>query len=256
MKKKLIVFSMFSSGYAAFILILLCMLGSSYRMWIPIIMAYVAVLFAPLVIYLFFGESGKSLLRRIRGLVFSIKSKNYYKNLRLSENITLNNPNCLTFGDNCFVDNGAAFYPLVSYDGKSYPSKIIIGDNVHIGSYNRFASMTCVEIGDDVLFAAFVHITDHSHEYRDVNLPVNKQGVFTKGAVKIGKGSWLGYRCNILSGVTIGEHCIVAAGAVVTKSVPPYSVVAGIPARVIMRYDFDRREWVRDTSFQHPFVKG
>ena len=72
-----------------------------------------------------------------------------------------------------------------------------------------------------------------------------KQGVFTKGPVRIKKGAWLGFRCNILSGVTVGEHSVIAAGAIVTKNVPPYSVVAGCPARVIKKYDFDKQEWIK-----------
>ncbi len=94
-------------------------------------------------------------------------------------------------------------------------------------------------------FAAYVHITDHSHEYRDISKPVIDQGVFTKGPVRIGKGSWIGLRASILSGVTIGEHSVVAAGSIVTKDVPAYSVVAGCPARVISHYDNETGKWVK-----------
>jgi acetyltransferase-like isoleucine patch superfamily enzyme len=62
-----------------------------------------------------------------------------------------------------------------------------------------------------------------------------------KDQVLVGEGSWIGFRANILSGVTIGKHCVVAAGAVVTRSVPDYCVVAGCPARIIKKYDFQMR---------------
>lgn len=104
--------------------------------------------------------------------------------------------------------------------------------------------MNEVIIEDDVLFAAFVHVTDHSHDYRDVTKPVSKQGIFSKGPVVIKKGAWLAFGCHILSGVTVGENSVVAANAVVTKDVPPYSVVAGNPARVVSRFDFEQNNWV------------
>lgn len=216
--------------------------------------AIVAVCLTPIVLALVYSNQGHHLLKRIRGFMFA--KKNHWrsaKGLMIDKNVCFHRPESMVLGNNISIDNGAEFFPLGGETvrklrrfcgGVKNPSKIIIGNNVHIGSYNRFASMNEVYIEDDVLFAAFVHITDHSHEYRDITLPVSKQGVFTKGPVHIGKGSWLGFRCNILSGVTIGEHCIVAAGAVVTKSVPPYSVVAGCPARVIKRYDTQKGEWV------------
>lgn len=104
--------------------------------------------------------------------------------------------------------------------------------------------MNEVRIDDDVLFAAFVHITDHSHDYQDIALPINKQGVISKGPVHICRGAWLAFGCHVLSGVTVGEHSVVAANAVVTKDVPPYTVVAGNPARIVRQYDFESREWL------------
>jgi acetyltransferase-like isoleucine patch superfamily enzyme len=177
----------------------------------------------------------------MRGLIFNLL-KGSLKNtrLRISENVRITNKDRVQIGNNVTIGKNVDIFPV----GGAYPSKVIIGNNVNIGDYNRFASCDCVEIGDDVLFAAYVHITDHSHEFKDINKPVVKQGVFSKGPVNIGNGSWLGYRSEVLSGVTIGEHCVIAAGAIVTKDVPPYSVAAGIPAKVIKRYDFDKEDWV------------
>lgn len=181
-------------------------------------------------------------LHRIRGLIFNFK-KGVFKNtgLKLSENVTIKNRDRVSIGKNVFIGKNVDIFPV----GGEYLSKVIIGNNVVIGDYNRFASCDCIEIEDDVLFAAHVHITDHSHEFRDIDEPIIKQGIYSKGKVKIGKGSWLGYRSEILSGVTIGEHCVIAAGAIVTKNIPAYSIVAGIPANIIKRYDFDKQKWVR-----------
>lgn len=83
------------------------------------------------------------------------------------------------------------------------------------------------------MFAGYVHITDHSHGYEDINTPISNQPLVSKGTVIIEDDCWLGFGCEILSGGHIGKHSIVAAKAVVTKDIPPYSIVAGNPARII-----------------------
>ena len=108
---------------------------------------------------------------------------------------------------------------------------------------DRIASMNEVIIEDDVLFAAFVHITDHSHEFRNVDVPISTQGGYSKGSVRIRRGAWLAFGCHVLSGVTVGENSVVAANSVVTKDVPPYTVVAGNPAKVVKRYNFETGQW-------------
>lgn len=153
------------------------------------------------------------------------------------------NPQKIQLGDNCDIADDVVFAPLVKHNGNDYSSEIIVGNNVHFGTQDRIASKDAVVIEDDVLFAAFVHITDHSHDYHDVRLPISKQGVIGKGKVVIKKGAWLAFGCHVLSGVTIGENSVVAANSVVTKDVPPFSVVAGNPARVVSTYNFKTNQW-------------
>jgi len=100
-----------------------------------------------------------------------------------------------------------------------------------------------VKIGNNVLFAGYVHITDHSHGYEDIEKPISKQHLISKGPVIIEDDCWLGFNCEVLSGVHIGKHSIVAARAVVTKDVPPYSIVAGNPAKVDKQYNFESKKW-------------
>lgn len=210
---------------------------------IRMIVTYIAailVLCLPVAAYFKYTQIGRFGISRIRGIMFCLLRKQSAKGLSIAEGVRIQNPTSVSFGNQVSIDHDAEFYPL----GGGYPSKISIGNHVHIGAYNRFASKYEVKIEDNVLFAAYVHITDHSHEFRDIGIPVINQGTYEKGSVLIGEGSWIGFRANILSGVTIGKHCVVAAGAVVTKSVPDYCVVAGCPARVIKKYDFQKKEWV------------
>lgn len=178
---------------------------------------------------------------RIKGKYYVMRSQSKKaERVKIHRNAIIKNPDRICFGNNVYISRGAELFPL----GGGYPSNIVIGNNVHIGDYDRFASAYEVQIDDNVLFAAYVHITDHSHEYRNVNLPVIKQGIFSKGKVHICQGCWIGLRSEILSGVTIGKNSVVAAGSVVTKDVPPYSVVAGVPAKVIKHWDFSKKEWI------------
>lgn len=96
------------------------------------------------------------------------------------------------------------------------------------------------------MFAGYVHVTDHSHGYEDIDMPISKQPLISKGPVIIEDEYWLGFSCEILSGVHIGRHSIIAARAVVTKDVPPYSIVAGNPARIVKKYNFETNKWERN----------
>lgn len=188
------------------------------------------------------------ILPRLRGWFLKYRLANRPKHFMVGKNVKIFHPDRVSFGNNCDIGEGAVFAPLCQSGGNQYPSNITVGKNVHFGTQDRIASMNSVVIEDDVLFAAFVHVTDHSHEYRKVGLPVRAQSVYTKGPVVIKKGSWLAFGCHVLSGVTIGEYSVVAANAVVTRDVPPYSVVAGNPARVVSRYNFETQEWEKVTE--------
>lgn len=186
-------------------------------------------------------EKWRPFFAKLRGIYFSKKCKRCGKNLRVGKNVRFISLKNVELGDNVDIADGAVFAPLMG----EHPSRIIVGNNVHFGSQNRIASKDAVIIEDDVLFAAFVHVTDHSHDYHDISLPISRQGVIGKGPVVIKRGAWLALGCHILSGVTVGEHSVVAANAVVTKDVPPYTVVGGNPARIISQYDFETNAWKR-----------
>lgn len=107
---------------------------------------------------------------------------------------------------------------------------VAIGNNTRIGMHNTIIGP--VSIGDNVIFAQNIVVSALNHNYSITTLPICQQGVNTKLTV-ICDDSWIGAGAIVTQGVTIGKHSVVAAGAVVTKDVPPYSIVAGIPAKVI-----------------------
>lgn len=163
--------------------------------------------------------------------------------VNIGENVTFQNPDTIHFGQGVGIGRYSYFLPLKHFAGKKYNPIISIGNGCWIGIRNSFAAIDRIEIGNNVLFAGYVHITDHSHGYEDIENPIQKQPLVSKGPVVIEDQCWLGFGCEILSGVHIGKHSIVAARAVVTKDVPAYSIVAGNPARIVKQYNFDTKQW-------------
>jgi len=128
---------------------------------------------------------------------------------------------------------------------------IEIGENSEISMYSRVASMGIVRIGNNVLTGPHVFIADYNHEYQNPLKPVMCQGNRfipkndDEANLLIDDGTWIGTNVVIVGNVHVGKHCVIGANSVVTKDIPDYSVAAGIPAKVIKKYDFEKEEWVR-----------
>lgn len=113
--------------------------------------------------------------------------------------------------------------------------EIQIGDNTRIGLHNTIIGP--VHIGNQVNLAQGVVISGLNHNYQDINKPISEQGVFTN-LITIQDDVWIGANVVIAAGVTIGKHCVIGAGSVVTKDIPDYSVAVGNPAKVIKSLNF------------------
>lgn len=133
-----------------------------------------------------------------------------------------------TIEDFCTINNGVG--------------DVIIGKQTRIGMSNVLIGP--VSIGNNVIFAQNIVVSGLNHSYEDVHLPISKQKVSTS-LIKIEDECWIGANVVITAGVTINRHSIIAAGSVVTKDIPPYSVAAGSPAKVIKQYDFEKEQWMK-----------
>ena len=125
---------------------------------------------------------------------------------------------------------------------------LTIGTQVQINDFVHIAACQKVNIGNHVLIASKVFITDINHgdfgDGKEYNLsipPVEQE--LSSAAVCIEDGVWIGESACILPGVTIGKYSVIGALATVTKSIPPYSIAVGNPARVIKRYNQDTHCW-------------
>lgn len=123
---------------------------------------------------------------------------------------------CISIGNDCYI--GFGFSVLADAKGK-------------------------VDIGNQVLIASNVLITNEGHGINpELEIPYMEQNLLCKD-VKIDEGCWIGEKVCILPGVHIGKKSIIGAGAIVTKSIPDYSIAVGNPARVIKCYNFDKKKW-------------
>lgn len=165
--------------------------------------------------------------------------------------LRLRHPDVVTEGM-VFLGKGVEFYARKGY------GRIVLGPWVHIGDANRLRAhegtlrigartvlgrdntINCyldIDIGQRCLVADWVYLCDFDHRSDDLSVPIKDQGI-VKSPVRIGDDVWIGVKATVLRGADVGHGSVVAAHAVVRGSTPPFSVVAGVPGRVVR----DRRE--------------
>lgn len=117
-------------------------------------------------------------------------------------------------------------------------ARIRIGSGTFLNLGVMVAAVELVEIGDHCMFANGCFVTDGNHRFDDPDQPVPWQGFTSKGPTRIGDNVWCGAGVVVTSGVTIGERSVIGANSVVTTDIPPYSIAAGAPARVLRSIEY------------------
>ncbi len=135
------------------------------------------------------------------------------------------------------VGEGALFEPNVWITAPGR-ARVRIGAGTFLNQGVMVASHELVEIGEHCMLANGCFVSDAAHRYDDPDKPVPWQGFTSKGPTRIGANCWLGAHVVVTSGVTVGERCVIGAGSVVTHDIPPFSVAAGAPARVLKSVDY------------------
>ena len=192
------------------------------------------------VFMVFRGIRHKLLLKESKGILFVGKKVKIreHKKIRLKGSATIEDGcfiNALSKGGIIIGNNfSLGRNSIIECTGviRELGEELIIGDNVGIAANAFIAMRGKVKIGDNTIFGPGVSIHAENHNFEELNIPIRKQGATRKGVI-IGEDCWIGSKAVILDGVKIGNHAIVAAGAVVTKDVPDYAIVGGVPAKVI-----------------------
>jgi acetyltransferase-like isoleucine patch superfamily enzyme len=124
---------------------------------------------------------------------------------------------------------------------------IVLEDGCKIGRRCVISARNRIRIGRNSIFAPSVLVMDHNHAFEDVTVAIARQGTTSGGTIWIEEGCWIGFGAAIVCNqgeLVIGRNSVVGANSVVTRSVPPYSVVVGNPAKLVKRFDPLKGEWV------------
>lgn len=155
----------------------------------------------------------------------------------------------IVIGDKVKIDPHFLLAVFPTYAGRDNPVKsnekgIVIGEGT---TFNRYLTIYCadsVRIGKDVMFGGGILVTDNNHGMDAQSRPYSKQPLTTKEVV-IEDGCWIAQNCCILAGSHIGKKSIIGANSVVNGDIPAYTIAAGSPAKVIRKWNFEKKCWVK-----------
>lgn len=192
----------------------------------------------------------KSFLRLVKNILFRRREylPSFKKQFALfGKGTVIQHPSLITekknisIGKNTTILGDSRIQIFNALTGKE--AKIAIGNNCYFGFHLTILAGGSINIGDDVLIASNVLITSENHGMNlESEIPYMNQPLECKD-VSIGDGTWIGEKVSILPGVSIGKKCVIGTNAVVTKSIPDYSMALGIPAKVIKKWNFEKHEW-------------
>lgn len=181
------------------------------------------------------------------------KFKEYGSNIKIGYLPIISNPRYITLKNDITIGNNATLYAIDNDLFFDTTPKLTISSNIYIGHNVSIHCMNSVTLEDNVVLSDNIYISDVSHGINlDQENSIMKQKWISPGPVKIGKGTFLGHGVKVLPNVNIGNNCIVAAGSIVTKSSPPFCVLAGSPAKIIKKYCFEKNNW-RKTDHEGNF---
>lgn len=192
----------------------------------------------------FFGRVADFLHRRWVLLTYPFGTLG--KGFRIHRTCDLRRPIAphISIGDGVWLDRDVwVNIPVLPENGKP---AIIFEDNCRVGRRCVISAKNQIHFEKGVIFGPSVLVMDHNHEFEDVNVPIGEQGVTEGGTIRVEEGCWLGFGAAIVCSkgeIVIGKNSVIGANTVITKSIPPNSVVTGNPGRIVKQFDPTKGEW-------------
>jgi lipopolysaccharide O-acetyltransferase len=184
------------------------------------------------------------LARRVRGIIRSWRWRRrlaaFGRGAGIDAPALVTGGRGIAIGDDVRIWSGSRLEAFNLRDGCV---RLSIGDGTVIQPGAHIGAVESVRIGRGVLMASGVYITDHDHDFTNPREPVIANRRAVAAPVEIGDHAWLGERAMVLKGVRIGEGAVIGAGSVVTRSIPPFAVAIGAPARVVRTQDRAAGPW-------------
>ncbi|MCT7635636.1 acyltransferase [Aliarcobacter butzleri] len=146
-----------------------------------------------------------------------------------------------------FIGNKVRIFPGARIEVVDENSSIVFEDNISIGQNFHITSGGNLVIGKNTTFTENIMVTNIDHDYQEIDKHILKQKYIIK-ETKIGENCFIGYGAVIQAGTILGKQCIVGANAVVRGHFPDYSVIVGVPAKIVKRYDEVSRKWKKTNS--------
>ena len=147
-------------------------------------------------------------------------------------------PEYISVGDNVIIHDSVVLTAWDNHLGNKFNPEIILGDNSSIGGGCHISSINKIIIGNGVLLGRNITLVDNSHgklTFEEFELKPSERDLSSKGPIIIKNNVWIGDKATVLPGVIIGENSIIGANTVVTKNIPPNSIVVGNPGKVIKK---------------------
>lgn len=187
--------------------------------------------------YISWKFGGNSTRRKIKRLYFRVfrrvKGLSVGRNVFLGRNFQILQPTAMSIGNNVIIGDNAVFDILAAYLDQTFHPEIVVEDDVYIGSDLHITACQRVVIGHSVVISDKVYINDSCHDLRAKSGFIMDREVYSKGPIEIGPSTFIGRGATLLSGVRLGQRCVVGANSVVTSSFPDDSRIAGNPARPV-----------------------
>ena len=186
---------------------------------------------------------------RIRTRLFTLLIAGQFKEIGRGARISPPFRSCglrnISLGEGVIIHRDCWIHTIPASEAEETSTKLLIGSHAGIGMGASISAARKIVLGEHVVLARNVYISDHAHAFASVEVPIGQQGINNIAPVLVGRETWLGQNVVVLPGVTIGKHCVIGANSVVNSSIPDFSVAVGAPARVVKQYNKSTGRWER-----------